>query len=340
MDAMRPSGQEKNGRPIGLGEVEQLTMDSIQNNVKVHSPYPYENFIKNDGINEENVYPEENRQSVVLEGMPEMFKFTLEDAIRDFRGGGGNSDGNRLNSFLGPVTEAPLETQDYPNGLNSKVVKEYVNPTAYQTFNEVQPTDANIVDREPGEYTENIEILNHAPTIVYEPRRIMTSRGGLRYRGYERQRYNRPMTSAPKIVFREYKTQTPKPTIITSEVAVTEENPSSDLITKSPGNFQFFSWDPSQLTVQSVKVNKNNNPKYITNFDNGFESTEIKRKSRQNALEMTGSYSRQRTQGTAKTIEDETRGRSKDLNSELGQTHEESISPTNTPKILNQGSVK
>lgn len=288
--------KEATSRVFHLNSMEPSAMHSMQNDIKVHSAYT--SFTSDDGKNEDDYVPEENRQSVMFEIMPEMYKFTLEDAIRDTRGGIGGSGGDR--SFLGPVTEAPPEIPDYPNGLHSKVVEEYVNPYSYQIHEEAQPTADYPMNQEQDEFNEADEILNRAPTRLYEPRRSLSSRGRLRYHDYE-QRYNNPVAAASRVVQREYRINSPKPTTITSDVAITEDNPSSDIITKSPRNFQFMNWDPVQLKTHTMKMEKKNITKYTTKPNEKIKNDIklSKRKGRRNNLEVTDSYSRQRTQGAS-----------------------------------------
>lgn len=294
------SPQQASSRAFHVNNMEPAA--SMQNDIKVHSAYT--SFTSDDGRNEDDFAPEENRQSMVFEIMPEMYKFTLEDAIRDTRGssasgGGGSGVADRL----GPVTEAPTEISDHPNGLHSRIVEEYASPNNYYGYaDDNKPTIDYPVNAEP---SEDDELLNRAPT-RYEPVRPLAPRGKFRYNDFEQQRYNNPMVAASRVVQREYRLNSPKPTGISSDVAaITEDNLSTDIITKSPRNFQFMTWEPLQLKLQATKRNAAKTNDKIKN-----ETRMSKRKGRLSDLEVIGSYSRQRTQGTVDAQPNQSHARS------------------------------
>lgn len=262
MDRMKSSGHQTRAH---IGEVEQTGMHSMQNHIQLA---PSERTHQISEIDE-------------AESKPEMFKFTLEDAMgKSHDGVDGTNTFYSLYSTEGPVTTGSTAVQ------TNKVIEEYVNPRTYKMLDD--PLDA-----EPQAYTERFEILSRAPTRVYQHRRIMTPGANFSYRIFDRQRYHRPTA------FRELKPPTPSPT----EEAVTEESYATNepiMSTKSPGTFKFFSWDPSQLIVQALKVAKGNKFRKQPDADSEAKETmEIKRKSRQNMLEVSSSYSKQRTQGMA-----------------------------------------
>lgn len=309
MDQSDPSpAMEIKNRAFHLTHLEPAAQQSTQNDVTVHSGYT--SFTDDYANQAEDFYPEEDRHSAVFEVMPEMYKFTLEDAVRDVPSGegsyggdvgvDGNRDGNRIRSFQGPVTEAPPDSSEYSNALNTRTVEEYVNPVAYQPLDVEEPTADYPINTEVNQYAANNQIYNHVSAAMYEPRHMPDQPVRQTFHDYGQMGYANPIAASSRVVTRELRMHNPKPTTITSETAVTEDNPNSDIITRSPKTFEISSWASTQLKFQSKKTEKKDLPKNLEKLNEMKSKSDVKRntrKARLSNLEVTGSYSKQRTQG-------------------------------------------
>lgn len=285
--------REIKNRVLHVIHTEPSAQQSIRNEVRVHAGYSTLPKQAND------YHPEENRHSSVFKVMPEMFKFTLEDAITDPSNGDDNEkhggsigvndrrDANLIRIFPSPVTDHSSERST----LSTRVVEQYVHPVTYQPRTLDQPTVASPVESEGKQYASNLSVTKH---IVIVPTRQ-------RNRSYGHLKFFNPMTASSRVVFREQKIPYPKPTTITTEVSFTEDNPTSDIITNSPSTFRFPSTEMPQFKFQSMKLDKKSTRKNVNKpvVKGKTETKQNPRKSRRNNLEVTGSYSRQRTQGTA-----------------------------------------
>lgn len=267
------------------GEEEPIQMQSVHN-MQTHAEPNYMNF---DNIaQEEERIPEEAKAYLDLVPMPEMYKFTLDDVVLRPR------ETRIINPFEGPVTMAPPPSLDeFPSSLDLNTAHIHVNDLAMEN-------PESLMKHFP---MSTISSQNLPDENEMQPFGIRSNKNNERYsfpktsyRKVERERFFNPIGSSSRLIARQFRKFDSNPTPTTIDITPSTEASSNDEVQIRAA---IESWTPTpQLRSKNSKRTRADYRKLHQQMENVKNQAEnSKTEPRHQHLEVSRSYTKQRTQG-------------------------------------------